>query len=379
MFTCLLNFLFHFIRNDRLNVILFVILQSVYVSAQRDSVWRIPPSISLSGYVDAFYSYDFNRPESSRQPFLYNHNRHNQLALNTILIQVGLTQEKYRMKIGLHSGTYALDNYAGEPLLYQFIYQANVGISISKKNRLWLDAGVLPSHLGFETALSIENATLTRSLVSENSPYYLTGAKITYSPNEKWELAGIICNGWQQIQRTQGSSIPAGGTQLIFKPSTKTVLNWSTFISSDYPDSIRKMRYYSNLYAQFQPSPKVKCIVGFDFGLEQQQKGSQHYSPWFTPVLITQYTFHPKWALTFRAEYYQDKRNVIIPQLTNPGFSTFGASINADYRPIPQIACRLEGRMFLDEHSIYPTLGSSSRSNFFVTASLAIQLEKTWK
>lgn len=345
-------------------------------NAQQDSVWRSVPTLSFLGFADAYYTFDFNKPELNRQTFLFNHNRHNQFSLNNVLLQTELHHQKYRATLGLHTGTYAMDNYANEPVLNRFIYQANVGISLSKKNKVWLDAGVLPSYMGFETALSIENKTLTRSLVAENSPYFLTGAKLTYSISEKWELAGIICNGWQQIQRTAGSSIPAGGTQLIYSPSTKFKLNWSTFISSVYPDSTRRMRYFSNLYAEFQLGKQVSLIAGFDSGMEQAQKGSSNYLPWFSPVVIAQFALHEKWKLAVRAEYYQDRHNVIIPLLNAPGFSTFSSSLNIDFAPIPQVVCRLEGRILLDEHRVYASPYGNSRTNFVIVASLAIAFKK---
>lgn len=83
-------------------------------------------------------------------------------------------------------------------LLLQHIYESNIGISLNKKNNLWLDAGIFGSHIGFESAISKDCWTLTRSLFAENSPYYLSGTKLTYNPNEHWEFAVIICNGWQR-------------------------------------------------------------------------------------------------------------------------------------------------------------------------------------
>jgi hypothetical protein len=54
-----------------------------------------------------------------------------------------------------------------------------------RKKTLWLDAGIFGSHMGFESALSIDNPTLTKSFVAENSPYYWSGAKLTYHIGEK--------------------------------------------------------------------------------------------------------------------------------------------------------------------------------------------------
>ena len=70
------------------------------------------------------------------------------------------------------AGTYMNANYAAEPEYLKNIYEANAGIKISKNENLWIDVGILPSHIGFETAIRKDNWTLTRSMVAENSPYY---------------------------------------------------------------------------------------------------------------------------------------------------------------------------------------------------------------
>jgi hypothetical protein len=74
--------------------------------------------------------------------------------------------------LGLHAGTYVHDNYAQEPKALRHIYEANIGLSLSKKNKLWVDLGVFESHIGFEVAQSTENQTLTKSICAELSPYF---------------------------------------------------------------------------------------------------------------------------------------------------------------------------------------------------------------
>ena len=58
-----------------------------------------------------------------------------------------------------------------------------------------------------QSAISIDNCTLTRSLLAENLPYFLTGAKLTINPTDKWEIAGLKVNGWQPIQRLQALTL----------------------------------------------------------------------------------------------------------------------------------------------------------------------------
>ena len=335
------------------------------------------PKVILTGFLDVFYCYDFNKPETNyRQTFLYNHNRHNEFNLNLGFIKVGVEQTRYRANLALQAGTYANDNYALEPGSLKHIFEANAGVKLSGKKEIWLDAGIFSSHIGFESAVSPACQTLTRSLVAESSPYFLTGAKLTWIANEKWELGGIVSNGWQRIQRVAGNSLPCFGTQVKYIPGKAFTLNWSTLMGTDDPDSTRRMRYFNNLYALFQLANGLDLTLGFDAGMQQQSKGSSAYNTWYAPVAILKYGFSREWAMAFRAEYYHDKAGVIVPTGTPEGFKTTGFSLNLDYKPAPDIACRIEGRYFDSRDKIFKKDGSYTHHNFFITGSIAVQFQK---
>lgn len=354
--------------------LLFFILLGLEVSAQQDSTWHAAPTIKVSGFADVFYVYDFNQPQGTeRQPFLFNHNRHSEFNLNLGFVKLELQQAKYRANFALQTGTYVNDNYAAEPGVLKNIFEANIGISLNRKNTLWLDAGVMPSHIGFESAISMDNWTLTRSLLAENSPYFLTGAKLSYHPNDKLELAALIVNGWQRIQRLQGNSLPSFGTQVNYTLSEKASLNWSTFVGTDEPDSTRKMRFFNNFYGQFQVSEKLGLIAGFDLGAQQQSKGSSEIDIWLSPVLIARYAFNPVWSAAMRAEYYQDEAGVLIATNTANGFRTSSFSLNLDYSPTAHIICRIEGRWMGSEDKIFMSQELPVRSNFIIGTSIAVK------
>lgn len=347
---------------------------------QRDSAWQKAPTLAIEGFVDVFYAYDFNEPsDNARQSFFFNHNRHHEFNLNLALVKLGLSHQKYRANIALQVGTYPIDNYAAEAPLLRFVNEANLGISLNKKNNLWLDAGIFPSHIGFETALSNLNPTLTRSLLAENSPYFLTGAKLGYQPTEKWEFTAVICNGWQRIQRLPGNSLPSFGTQVNYKPNEVLTLNWSTLLGSEYPDSTRRMRYFNNFYAQFTLFKKLNLTTGFDIGLQQSSKNSSTYDNWFTPILIAQYVFNKHWQIALRAEYYHDPTRIMISTNSASAFRSKAFSWNIDYCPRPEISCRLEARWLNSRDKIFELADNTfSNNNFFLVASMALQLRKDW-
>lgn len=348
--------------------------------AQNDSIWQQKPTLNLSGFLDVFYVYDFNQPQGTeRQPFLFNHNRHNEFNLNLGFVKLGLEHSKYRANLALQTGTYSNDNYSAEPGLLKNIFEANVGLSLNKKNNLWIDAGVFASHIGFESAISSDNWTMTRSLLAENSPYFLSGAKLTYNPNDKLEIAGLIVNGWQRIQRLQGNSLPSFGTQINYSPTEKISFNWSTFIGTVDPDTTRRMRYFNNFYGQFQFTDKFGLIAGFDIGTQQRTKNSSVYDLWFSPVLIGQFSIKKNWKTAIRAEYYQDETGIIIPTSTPNGFKTAGLSLNFDYSPTENIICRLEGRWLNSRDQIFETKTALTDNNFIIATSIAIRFSETIK
>lgn len=359
--------------NKLLSLYFFCFL-GLAANAQVDSMWQQKPQLSISGFADVFYVYDFNQPQGTgRQSFLFNHNRHNEFNLNLGLVKLDIEHSKFRANLALQTGTYANDNYAEEPGLLKNIFEANIGISLNKKNNLWLDAGVLPSHIGFESAISMDNMTLTRSLLAENSPYFLTGAKLTYNPNDNWEIAGLIVNGWQRIQRLEGNSLPSFGTQVNYSPTEKVTLNWSTFIGTDDPDTTRRMRYFNNFYGQFQLTEKLGLIAGFDIGTQQRTKNSSAYDFWFSPVIIGQFSINQTWKTAIRAEYYQDETGIIIATGTPNGFQTTGLSLNLDYSPSQNIVWRIEGRWLNSRESVFEAKSNMTNNNFIIGTSIAIK------
>jgi hypothetical protein len=338
------------------------------------------------GFVDVFYAYDFNEPaDQIRQPFLFNHNRHNEFNLNLGMISGSYTSEKVRANLALQVGTYAQDNYSAEEDLLKNVFQANVGVSLNQKNNLWLDAGIFPSHIGFESALSIDNPTLTRSLLAENSPYFLSGARLTYDPTESLTLAALVTNGWQIIQRPDGNQMPGFGTQVNYHPTDAFSLNWSTFIGTDPTvGNNSPMRYFNNLYVQLQPSEGFQFIAGFDIGAQERMAESDKYDIWYTPIVIARTRLSDKLYLAGRAEYYADEEGVIISipdidreDLLDPvqaeAFKTWGFSLNLDYEVTERAMFRIEGRHFNSANRVFRSGPGFETSNTVVASSLAIE------
>lgn len=337
---------------------------------------QLDSAITLSAYAEAYYSVDMARPGDHLRPgFFYSFNRHNEVNLNMGMVKLNYAKNYVRGNLALMAGTYPQYNLAAEPDRLRNVFEANVGVRISRTKDLWIDAGIMPSHIGFESAIGKDCWNLTRSMLADNTPYYEAGARLSYTTaNGKWYASGLLLNGWQRITRPDGNNTPAFGTQLSYKPTSTTTVNWSTFVGNDKPDTLGRLRIFNNLYAQFQATDRLGLIVGCDIGLEQAASGDSS-SAWFTPVLIPRYKLNDRSYIAARCELYHDKDGVIIAAGTTNGFNTMGYSLNFDRWVSPNVLWRIEGRMLQGEDKVFVDAdGRPSHSNVFLTASIAISL-----
>ena len=353
--------------------LLFLPLAGIVVSS---SAQKLDSAITLSAYAEAYYSFDLAQPDDHLRPgFFYSFNRHNEVNLNMGMVKLAYAKKNVRGNIALMAGTYPQYNLAAEPELLRSVFEANAGVKLSRKKELWLDAGIMPSHIGFESAIGKDCWNLTRSILADNTPYYEAGARLSYtSDNGKWYASGLLLNGWQRIARPAGNNSPAFGTQLTWKPNGNTTINWSTFIGNDKPDTVSQMRFFNNLYAQLQLTERFGLIVGCDIGVEQAARGDSS-STWITPILNPRYKIGEKSYLAARVEYYQDQDGVIIATGTPNGFNTMGYSLNFDHWVTPNVLCRIEARSLSSEDKIFVDAdGEATATNTFITASIAVTL-----
>lgn len=161
------------------------------------------------------------------------------------------------------------------------------------------------------------------------------------------------------------------GTQVQYIPSNNLLINYSTFIGTDKPDSNRLMRYYNNLYAIITAG-KFGLLPSCDIGMEQKAKRSGSLNVLMAPVLTLRYTINDKWKIAVRGEYYADPHQIIISTSTPNGFKTAGYTLNVDYAPIPSALIRIEWRALKSKDAIFIKNNITTAGDQFVTGSLAI-------
>jgi hypothetical protein len=322
-------------------------------------------------YLDFYYAYDFANPKDDiRLPFLVNYNRHNRMGLNMLAGNVSLEKKRYRAKLALQVGSFARDNYVNEPNKYLgLIQEANFGIALDSAKKSWLEIGVFPSHLGFESAIAHDNWALSRSLASELSPYYLSGAKLTYTKRRMTYVA-LLCNSWSSLFNYQKGQLPSFGTQIVFRKTPQTTHNWSTFIGSGINDGFDQLRIFNNYFVTWKPNDKYAVIFGLDLGFQKRIAPKEGYNSWFVPSLLLKRQITRDLSICGRTELFFDEFEVVTQAVNNHAFDIFGASANLDYRFTENGIIRLEIRALSSSGDYFslPNGNFSSRNSFLIMA-----------
>lgn len=343
---------------------------SSIVFAQKDSL----KTLNFSGYGELYYSSNFTKVVDEEKPnFIYNHKKLGSINMNLAFMKANYASAKLRGNLALMVGNYVRYNLGGEPTWARIIYEANAGIKLTKNRNIWLDAGVMPSHIGFESAVGADCWTLTRSLLAENSPYYETGIKLSsVSKNDKWNTSFLILNGWQKIKRPQGITKPSFGVQLSYKPNEKVLVNYSNFVGSDKPDTLSIKRVFHNLFAQIQASKKLGFILGFDVGSEKISSSNRKF--WYSPVVISRLKLNNTNTCAARIEYYKDPKEIIVSTNTINGFQTLGYSLNFDHSVSRNLLFRIETKRFESKDAIFSGKKLPGKQNLSITTALCLKL-----
>lgn len=341
---------------------------------------------NLSAYTDSLrlnwlvyaepYHYPYaNSTNGSTSIFLYNYAITSRPSVNLALGRMNAESSKARAAVGIMVGTYAQNNLATEQAWARNIFEAQAGIRLSKRNNIWFDAGIFPSHIGFESAIGFDCMHLTRSLAAENSPYYESGAKLSaISKNQQLEIELLLLNGWQRITPVNNKRPYSFGHRITYKPGKKLSITSASFIgdASLTYEVLNRIFHHFNL--QYNTEKKWNFEFGFDYGIQQKSEKSSSYSSWWNNIASVEYVPNPFFRFKFRNEFFTDKQRVILGNSLNTPFFANSQSLGMDILPDEFYKARIEFRRVERTSSFIRDIFSNQMQVNFIIISLAVKL-----
>ncbi len=313
--------------------------------------------ITIGGYLDTYYAFDFNKPKNKIIPYFVSSNKHNEFAVNLGYLDLRYSTQRTRARIVTGFGSYMESNYVNEKGFFKNIVEASASVCLSKKKNIWLDAGVFGSPFTNESAISKDHFLYTRSLAPEYVPYYLAGVKLAIPFNDKWNVYLYLLNGWQQIEDQNNAKSFA--TQVEYRPTLKHLINWNTYVGDErsFSQPNLRMRYFTDIYWLYKVSSKfnfISCVYG---GLQEylnNQPTNSKVNYWWQANASGKWNLNEHHSLSFRLEYFNDPTNAMMVNVipNKPiHMSSVGGCYN--YQLSENALFRLDGRLLHGKKEIY--------------------------
>jgi hypothetical protein len=344
--------------------------QIVNTAVMDTTDFRYQGKLTVEGYIDTYYSYDFNNPTDGNKPYAVSMSRHNEVTINLAFIDLKYSSSRLRARFVPGFGTYINANYAAEPGALKYLVEASSGIKVLKDRSVWLDFGVFGSPYTNESATSKDHLAYTRSFAPEFVPYYLSGLKLSAVIRPKVNAYLYVVNGWQQIQDSNpGKSI---GTQLEYRPNAKWLINWNTYMGSERSNlnPTFRTRYFTDAYFIYAHGKWAATGCAY-VGMQQRASAGNAY--WWQANIIARYYLTNQLSVTGRFEYFEDPEDVVVTPVTgNPHFSAFSSSIGLNEKPAENILLRLEYRRYYSTRDVFETAGTSTNGADVLTANITL-------
>ena len=281
--------------------------------------WSVGP-MDISGFIDGYYSYNFNTPSSAANGQindLYNFNdKTDQFSLSAAKLTLNHDPDPVGAHIDLFYGrTNTLvnapsPNSGGEG---NYIEQAFLSLKPPKAKGFEFDFGKFVTSAGAEVIESKDNWNYSRSLLfSWAIPYFHFGAR-TSMPVSKVETIGVqVVNGWNNVTKTNGGAT-VGLTSALVKPKYSWNVNY--YVGPENPNTTTGMRNLIDSTLLLTPNAKFNAYINYDYGQNRDAfvvtngglpNNDTILNHWEGVAFAARQQLTSKTALAGRYEYYVD-------------------------------------------------------------------------
>lgn len=275
-------------------------------------VWSVG-GLDFSGYIDAYYSYNGNRPSNAANgqvSDLYNFNdKTDQFNLSAAKLTVNHDPDPIGAHIDLIFGrTNALIHSASEQSTDNYVEQAYISAKPPKAHGTEIDVGQFVTSAGAEVIETMSNWNYSRSLLFAFAiPYYHFGVRTSTPVTKTWTAGVQLVNGWNNVV-SNNSGVTVGLTSAVTTPK----VTWDANLYTG-PSNTDTQKGYRNLFdttVLLTPTAKFNAYLNYDYGQNHapQATGSHMTSlHWQGIAGAAREQVTSKSALAGRFEYYEDQ------------------------------------------------------------------------
>ena len=301
--------------------------------------------VTLSGFGDVYYGYDYYHPENNLAGLRYFEAPTNGFGFNMaeLILDKAADATSAESRVGYHvSAGYgqaaAIINGSDVPFGYYsgdnfYLKEAYASYLAPVGKGLTITVGKFVTNAGAEVIESNANWNYSRSLLFYYAiPYFHFGAKAAYTFNPKWAVNVSLVNGWNNTNIThdfagQSSGLTYGGS-VTYTPNAK----WSVIenyyagpVVDGFGSGSKTFNHWKQLsdsIISYTPNAKWAFQVNGDYGFGPRFESEEcddaivaqgveecTFGPkvnWWGAAGYLKYTMSPKTNFAVRYEYFND-------------------------------------------------------------------------
>ncbi len=313
--------------------------------------WSVGP-MDISGFIDGYYSFNFNRPNTSDGLYdqvnqLYNFNdKTDQFELSAAKLTLNHDPDPVGAHVDfIYGRTNSLINAAptnatsADQLPY--LEQAFLSLKPAKAKGFELDFGKFVTSAGAEVIEAKDDWNYSRSLLFVNAiPYWHFGAR-TSIPVSKTDTIGFqLVNGWNNVSKSNGGLTGVFTNALV---KTKYTWNFNYIVGPENPNTTDGLRNLFDTTLLLTPPGKFNAYINYDYGMNQDSLASQGDSKlhsWQGVAIAAKIQANAKSAITPRFEWFSDPDGF----QTGTSQTLYEGTITYEYRWVEGLLSRVEYR-----------------------------------
>ena len=279
----------------------------------------------VGGLLDVNYDWYSTRQDGDA---LYRNfdTRHNQFRLG--MAQLYITKAPsaesrvgFKLKVSGGPATNIVQSgEPGGPSVLNNIEEGYVSYLVPAGKGLQFDVGKFVTPLGAEVIEAKDNWNYSRSLLfSLAIPYYHSGVRMTYAPNAKLSLIGMVVNGWNNVN--ENNTAKTIGGEIAYKPSGSFSIVENYIAGPEQPANNDDWRQVSDTIATVTVNPAFSLMANYDYGKDTFAGEGVHWQGLAAYAKIQ----GKRVALSPRFEWYDDPQGASTgtPQTLNEFTTTF--------------------------------------------------------
>ena len=275
--------------------------------------------LKLGGYVDSYYSYNFNKPADNANPGRIFDTKANAFTLGLAQTKFEMGTEDWEVVADLTFGPNAEAGNFGNigpsgSLTSTAIKQAYVGANITDK--LKLTAGQFGTHVGYEVIEAYANSNYSLSNLFGWGPFYHQGAKLDYAVMDGVGVMVGVANGWDSNFNTDNNNGKSALAQISldgFIPNLGLFLNYVGGDETAYGAGGPGMRHIFDITASYSVNKYFSVGLNAAAGMDKVTENGTS-DKWGGAAIYLDYIFNPggeyESKITVRSEYFDDNQGV---------------------------------------------------------------------